>query len=107
MQELINLLITYWKPIVGLLFTITGFIIALLKKRPVTTIVDDIYQYAVKAINEVEKSGILGASQKLAAAVQDVVYMLLKKYPTLDTDNYRQIIVQVIESILSTPQKKG
>lgn len=107
MDTLLQLLIQYWKPIVGLLFTIVGFIIALIKKRPVTTIVDDIYQYAVKAINYVENSGIVGSDQKLAAAVQSVVYDLLKKYPTLDSDRYVKIIAAVIESILSTPQKKG
>lgn len=107
MNQILEILITYWKPIVGLLFTIAGFIIALLKKKPVDCILTDIYDFAINAVNSVENSGVVGAEQKLALATMKVCDNLRQKYPTIDALEYKVLIHLIIESILSTPQKHG
>lgn len=107
MNDFIQLLITYWKPIVGLLFTIAGFIIALIKKKPISDILTDIYYASVKAVNDVEERGLVGSDNKLFAAINIVYAELGKKYPTLNAYAYEKLIVKIIEDILSTPHKKG
>ena len=110
MNEILEILITYWKPIVGLLFTIVGFIIAILKKKPVEDILVYIYNFCIEAINDTEcfdKVQKLDPQVKLARAVSYVMQKLKVKYPTLDVEHYAKVIESVIESILTTPQKKG
>lgn len=107
MNDFIQLLINYWKPIVGLLFTIVGFVIALIKKKPLNDILTDIYYASIKAVLYVENSGVVGPENKLASAINFVNDELIKKYPTLDVYKYSKLIIKVIEDLLSTPQKKG
>lgn len=107
MNNFIDLLVLYWKPIVGLLFTIVGFIIALVKKKPLNDILTDIYYASIQAVNHVENSGVVGAENKLAAAINFVNEELVKKYPTLNVYKYSKLIVKIIEDLLSTPHKKG
>lgn len=115
MKDLFDLLIQYWKPIVGLLFTITGFVIAIIKKRPCMDILTDIYQYSVYAINDVECLTIVygkdeakpSSEAKLSRALNTVLGLLHDKYPTLNVNKYADLIVDTIESILGTPHKKG
>ena len=109
MKEFIDLLIQYWKPIVGLLFTIAGFIIALFKKKPISDILTDIYYCSIIAINETELLSNyekIDPEVKLARAVESVVNNLKDKYPTLDVNKYISLIKNVIEEILATPHKK-
>ena len=110
LERLLELLITYWKPIVGLLFTIAGFIIALIKKRPVTDILSDITLWCIQAVNYAEaldiNDGLKGES-KLLAALTYVLDRMRDKYPTLDVERYSKMIQSTIETILSTPHKKG
>lgn len=107
MNNFIELLILYWKPIVGLLFTIAGFIIAIIKKRPLNDILTDIYYASIKAINYVENNGVVGSDNKLFSAINIVYAELAKKYPTLNVYAYEKLIVNTIEAILQTPHKKG
>lgn len=107
MKEFIDLLIIYWKPIVGLLFTIVGFIIALIKKKPISSIEGDIFDFAYKAVLATEESGVKGSDNKKAFAINKLNNYLLAKYPTLDVDRYSVFISVVIEMFLNTPQKKG
>lgn len=107
MKEIINILIIYWKPIVGILFAIAGFIIALIKKKPLNDILTDIYYASIGAVNYVENSAILGSANKLNAAIEYVNDELVKKYPTLNVKRYASLIARIIEDILETPHKKG
>ena len=107
MNGFIQLLITYWKPIVGLLFTIAGFIIVLVKKKPLNDILTDIYYASIQAVNYVENSGVVGSVEKLSAAINFVNDELIKKYPTLNVYKYSKLIIKTIEDILATPHKKG
>ena len=92
MNGFIQLLITYWKPIVGLLFTIAGFIIALVKKKPLNDILTDIYYASIQAVNYVENSGVVGSVEKLSGAINFVNDELTKKYPTLNVYKYLLLI---------------
>lgn len=110
MKDIFEILITYWKPIVGLLFTVAGFVIAVLKKKPIEDILTYIYNFSIEAINDTEcfdKINKIDADVKLARATSYVLSKLKVKYPTLDVERYSKIIESVIESILTTPQKKG
>lgn len=106
LKDFVNLLVQYWKPIVGLLFTIVGFVIALIKKRPLNDILTDIYYASIDAVIFVENSGVVGPENKLATAINYVNEELIKKYPTLDVYRYSKLIVNIIEAILQTPHKK-
>ena len=110
LERILEILITYWKPIVGLLFTIAGFIIAVCKKKPVTDIFSDITLWCIAAVNYAEaldiNDGLKGES-KLLAALTYVLDRMRDKYPTLEVERYSKMIQSTIETILSTPHKKG
>lgn len=106
---MIEFFITYWKPIIGLLFTITGFVIALIKKRPISDLASDIYYWCIGAIQYAEnldKVNGLKGQNKLNAALIYVFDKFKDKYPTIDVSRYGKMIEQIIETILSTPEKK-
>lgn len=110
LKDFIQILINYWKPIVGILFTIVGFIFALIKKKPVTDILSDIYTWCIEAVNDTEiYSNIdpnVKGQDKLNHAIAFVNKKLISKYPTLDYVKYYFLIEQIIERILATPHKK-
>lgn len=111
MKQILDLLIQYWKPIVGLLFTIAGFIVALIKKKPIEDIYKYIYAYSILAVNYTEIDSIankdIKGEVKLGRAVEYVCNMLHDTYPTLDVNKYIFLIKNTIEEILCTPHKKG
>lgn len=111
MKDFINLLVQYWKPIVGLLFIIAGFIIALIKKKPINDILSDIYTWSIEAINDSEVYANIDPNfrgqDKLTSAIAYVGKKLMSKYPTLNVEKYYFLIEKVIEAILQTPHKKG
>ena len=105
-----DLLFQYWKPILGILFTIAGFIIALIKKKPISDVLSYIYDFCLLAVLKVEGESKtnedLKGEIKLARAIEYVCKSLNNVYPTLDTKRYLNTITICIEAILSTPQKK-
>lgn len=111
MKDFLQFLIIYWKPIVGFLFTIIGFIIALVKKKPMTDIFTDIYDWSIRAVNLVEADSLINpdlkGDLKLSRAVSLVLSWIHDKYPTIDENRYFLAIQQIIEGLLSTPHKKG
>ena len=110
MNTILDLLINYWKPIVGLLFTIAGFIIVLIKKKPINNILLDIFVFSIEAVNECEavsKVNKMDSEVKLARAVNYVSQKLVNFYPTIDVNLYIKSIEKIIEALLSTPHKKG
>ena len=110
MKQFIEILIQYWKPIVGLLFTIAGFFIALIKKKPINNILQDIFVFSIEAVNECEavsKINKMDSEVKLARAVEYVSHKLVNFYPTIDIKLYIDVIKKIIEALLSTPHKKG
>ena len=107
MQEFGKFLAQYWQIILASILTIISAIIALFRKKPVSSVISDIYQLVVKAVNAVESEGILGSEQKKAVATAQVVNGLKALYPSFESKKYITYIHQVIEDVLTTPQKKG
>lgn len=106
MKDFAKLLITYYKPIVGLLFAIVGFVVAIIKKKPISSIEADIYDFCYKSVLATEATGIKGSDNKKSFCINEVNKLLLKKYPTLDVDSYNFLISVTIEMFLIAPHRK-
>ena len=111
MEDVIkNILINYWQPIVAVLVLILSFIIQLIKKRPIENMLHLIYFAAIDGINNIEelsKKSSLAPEAKLQGAVNYVKSVLNARYPELNLNVYYDTIVDIVEKILTTPQKKG
>lgn len=70
---------------------------------PVYALIKDVLPGVVKLAEETSLKG----DEKLSFAVDLVKGYLVKAYPKLSPDTYTRYIVEKIEEILSTPQKKG
>lgn len=112
MQEFGNFLAQYWQLIVTVILMIISTVIALIRKKPTTVKVVDtvkslILEAVPEAINKVEKyDGI----DKLKAAVAFLITYISKLTDMDAVDvraNYETFMVDAIESVLSTPTKKG
>lgn len=103
---MIDFLVKYWRLILEVILLIISVVVLVLKKKSINPIFQDIYEFALYAVNEVEKSPLKGAA-KLDLAVSFVTESLQDKYPGLNVDCYIHFIEYAIELILSTPQKKG
>lgn len=106
MQDLFNFILAYWKPLFGILCIIVSIVILCVKKKPINSILGDIFGLCLAAVSVAESSGLKGVD-KLNRAIEYVNAALLHDYPNLNVDQYRVLITKVIESILDTPQKKG
>ena len=111
MNEIKNILIKYWEPIIGVLCLVLSFILQLIKKKPIKPILEAIYTFAIGAINESEVCGLVNpgfkGADKLNRAVASVKAKLLQFYPSINPDVYDGLIKSVIEDLLTTPKKKG
>lgn len=88
------------------LLLVASVLINLFKKRPVNSLMQVIYDYAIKAIKIVEDSNVVGSSEKLALALKLVHTFLEETYPGIKLSSYDSLIIKTIEEILETPQKK-
>lgn len=98
--------IDHWELVLAVVLVITSVVVALLKKKPVSDVASAIYSSCLMAVQEAEKTDYKG-DKKLQFAVDLVSTLLHAKWPDLDVSKYISIIVKTIETILSTPQKKG
>lgn len=105
MQEIFNFLKNNWQLIVGVLTFIASVIVALIRKKPISSIYADLYDVAIDACIEAEKSASKGF-EKLSVAVSYACEKLRNIYPGLDVNKYMTLIALFIERILTTPQKK-
>lgn len=94
----------YWKLILCGLALIASIIIAAIRKRPVTDILSKIYKLVGYYIMAVERPG--DGSQKKQEVIDLVCTDLEKVFPGIQIGYYKQLINQVIEDYLATPQKK-
>lgn len=99
-------IVEYWELLLSAVTLIVSVIVLIVKKRPVTELTTAIYQCCVLAIGEAEKTDYKG-DRKLQFAVDLVSTLLKARWPDIDVNKYVNLIVNTIESILSTPQKKG
>ena len=89
--------------IIVLIFSIVMFI---LKKKPINSLMQTIYDFSIKAVNLVEESGVSGSNEKLAFALKLIHTFLEETYPGIKVSSYDSLIIKTIEEILSTPHKK-
>lgn len=105
-NKIIEFCLENYRLILDLVSIVIVFIFFLVKKRSVNSILEAIYQCALLAILDAEKTDLKG-KEKLEYAVSLVRKWILEKYPKLDFNKYLSITRNTIEIILSTPQKKG
>lgn len=96
----------HYELIISCFLLLISVLINIFKKKPVSTLVESIYTFAVKAVNLCEASNIVGSNQKLAFAIRLVKTFLEEAYPGINAGSYDGLIAKTIEDILSTPQKK-
>lgn len=101
-----DFLIQHWRLIISAGLFIVSFVLALVRKKPITNILSDIYECCIKAVKYVEESNIVGSDNKLARAILYVNELLVVIYPSFKLGSYDSVIKSTIEIILSTPQKK-
>ena len=109
MEVIKDFILNHWDVLSSLVLLVISIILLCLKKKTINSIVGEIYELSVAAINDSElqsKLVKLSGDAKLAAAIQFVNKQLLVKYPTIDVSKYTDLIKATIEAILSTPQKK-
>lgn len=106
MQEIYKFLIENWHIVVSVLVFIGSLVVAIVRKRPISDITSKLYNLCICAIKLAEDTEYKG-DKKLGFAVGLVLHALQSDYPNLKVSNYEELIKSLIESILSTPQKKG
>lgn len=106
MKEFGDFLAQYWQLIIAAILTVISTVVALIRKKPVSSIVQDIYELVEKAIRKVEFTQ-LNSTDKKGAAMEIVIAGLTTKYPSCDVKKYYKFIDIKIEDILALPQKKG
>ena len=106
MEKVIDFCLQNYRLILDLVSIIVVIVFFIIKKKPVNSIVEAIYQCALLAIIDTEKTDLKG-KDKLEYALHLVNKWLGEKYPNLDLKRYQYLITNTIEIILTTPQKKG
>lgn len=105
MQEIFNFVKVNWQLISAICTFIVSVIIALIRKRPVNDIMSAIYDFAIYGINRFEAPG--NGAEKKERVVKFIKDSLKNVFPGLNVKQYEKIIDKTIETILTTPQKKG
>lgn len=106
MQEVFDFVLSHYEAILSVVTLIVSIVVFILRKKPVDSIMTAIYLAAVEAINFSEATDLKGV-EKLRYCVGMVEASLKRTYPGINPITYYGYIVDVIEGILSTPQKKG
>ena len=107
MQDLYNFICAHYETIISVVLTIISVVVFILRKKPLNDVSTNLYKWCIEAINSVESSNIDGSSHKLNTAIRLVRYAFERYYIGYNFSNYEKIAESYIESILSTPQKKG
>lgn len=109
MEKIVALLIENWQVIaLGLLELIGCILVLVLKKKPVDTLKEKLVEFVIGFINSAEK--LIGAGNgeaKKEAVLKAVQDWFKQNYPEVDAVRYLAFVDELIEYILTTPQKKG
>lgn len=110
MERILKFVVNHWELVSSLLILIVTGVIQLFKKKPVT-VVDSLKAVIMKiiplAISATEINCVKKGSEKLDHCL-DIVYGAVKDEITLSefNKNYKKFVVDQIEMVLATPQKK-
>lgn len=109
MKEVLQFCLNYWREILAVCSVIITVVLYLVKRRPLVNLIDTIKEDALELlpvlINKVEKDG--SGQQKKATVLEAVIQYIEKKYKTAVSPYIVAWLSDMIESILSTPTKKG
>ena len=109
MMEIINFLKEHYQLIIEIASFIITVLILVLKKRPVFNTMDEIKEDVLEVlpslISSVESPG--NGQEKLSTVLSLVKSYIAKKYQFTEFEKIETFVVNAIESILSTPSKKG
>ena len=106
MDLLKYILQNYWKEIICLFVLILSVILQAFKKKPINSIITDIFYIVPKFIKAVEEPG--NGPEKKQKVMSLVVEYLQNLYPKLKIDvGTLNSISMIIEKYLETPCKKG
>lgn len=98
----------HYEMILSILLVFVSFIFAIIKKKPVFNLIDEIkvkiLEFLPKLIAAVEVPG--NGSTKKNLVLKEVQIFLAKEYGFYDFDKVEGFISKAIEDILSTPTKK-
>lgn len=112
MKEIITFLVDNWQPILSAFLLLVALILLIVKKKPTAYSYLD-YAYSLfklipDFINKAESTGVTGSAKK--NIVVNSLLHALKKLVVLNDEQVvycKFIFSNAVESILSTPQKKG
>lgn len=109
METVIQFICDYWREIASCCALIITVLLYVFRKRPsfngVDKIKEDVLEILPVLINQVEENG---NGQRKKYAVVELVKLYVKKHYKIDIPVYLlDWLENSIESILSTPQKKG
>ena len=110
MQHFITFLVDNWKIILEIFILILSVVVFIVRKptnKVVSGLMENLYQWCIEAIEQVETEGNLKGTDKLYRAVELVSLNMSFVYPDLKSSAYSFIIHSIIEEILNTPTKKG
>ena len=100
----------HFELIISVVLLVGSIVIASIRKKPIGSIAESIFNASIKAVKMVELDSKnynkLDSKTKLEMAINYVYEILKVSYPDVDLSCYRNFIINSIEEILSTPQKK-
>lgn len=105
MQDIINILKNYWPEILAILMFISSFILQFFRPKSLNAMGAYLSQWCMEGIEIAENSDVKGG-EKLAIAVQYVLKRLVRNFPKVNAESYRDQIIKIIEAFLTLPQKK-
>lgn len=105
MKDVLNWCIAHYRLIFDVVCILVVIIVAIVKRRPVNSIITCIWLLAVEAVNAAEVSGLKGQA-KLEKAISYIRENLKNDFPDIDFNRYYFVAKKAIEDILTTPQKK-
>lgn len=89
-----------------LIFILDVFILGIRNRQPLMTIYSKIREWLPSVVKAAEETSLKGDA-KLSFAVDMIKGYLEKAFPKVNPDKYQRVIVELVEEILTTPQKKG
>lgn len=89
-----------------LLLILDLFILGLRNRSPLISVSNKLREWLPDAIKMAEATSMKG-EEKLAFVVDIIKGYLEKSYPKINPDKYTKVIVDLVEELLTTPQKKG
>lgn len=110
MKEILNFVQVYWREILEVVTLLSTFLVFLCKKVKVENpsiiaFIDRVLPGLL--INAEHIFGDGHGDEKKAAVIEALLNHLKKNFSGIDEEQYKKVISEKIEFILSTPQKKG